>query len=301
MGKLERGTIMNRKNGFTLIELLVVIAIIAVLMAILMPALSRVREQGKRIVCEHNLKQLTFSWIMYADENDDKIVNGAGGFHYMASGSQTSNGTASGIVERAWVGKGWGANWDRPDVANTGMTEEQKKQAIREGALWPVCSDYDIYKCPTGRLNEFVTYAVVDAMNGLYRSGTTSKAGAHPYAMGARVGKTTLWIKRTTEISSPAPAKRMVFIDEGAMTPDSFATHYQANNSWWDDPPSRHGDGTTVSWADGHSGHLKWRAAETIEIGRRNQDYYGTGKTVSTPEGIAELKAFQKSVWGKNG
>ena len=161
---------MNEKNGFTLIELLVVIAIIAVLMAILMPALSRVREQGKRIVCEHNLKQLTFTWIMYADENDDKIVNGAGGFHYMASGSNTTNGSASGIVERAWVGRGWGNNWDNLNVANTGITEEQQKQAIREGALWPVCNDYDIYKCPTGRQNEFVTYAVVVKPGGLLHS-----------------------------------------------------------------------------------------------------------------------------------
>ncbi|MCP4258573.1 MAG: type II secretion system protein [Planctomycetes bacterium] len=291
---------MNKRNGFTLIELLVVIAIIAVLMAILMPALSRVREQGKRIVCEHNLKSLTLAWVMYSDDNDDKIVNGAGGFHYMQSG-MTQDGTSNGIIERAWVGRGWGNNWNNQNVTDTGWTEEQKKQGIREGALWPVCSDYDSYKCPTGRTNEFVTYAVVDAMNGLHRSGTTSKGGHHPFAVGKRVGGTMLWVKRRSEISSPAPAKRMVYIDEGAMTPDSFATHYQANNTWWDDPPIRHGDGTTVSWADGHAGHLKWRAAETIEIGKRNQDYYGPNKGVSTQEGIQELKQFQKYVWGKNG
>ncbi|MDT8303690.1 MAG: prepilin-type N-terminal cleavage/methylation domain-containing protein, partial [Sedimentisphaerales bacterium] len=66
-------------RGFTLIELLVVIAIIAVLMAILMPALSRVREQGKRAVCLSHLKQLGLVWIMYADDNDGYIVNGAAG------------------------------------------------------------------------------------------------------------------------------------------------------------------------------------------------------------------------------
>ena len=63
-------------RGFTLIELLVVIAIIAVLMAILMPALNRARLQGKRAACMGNLKQLTLAWIMYADENDDRMVDG---------------------------------------------------------------------------------------------------------------------------------------------------------------------------------------------------------------------------------
>jgi prepilin-type N-terminal cleavage/methylation domain-containing protein len=70
---------MSKKEGFTLIELLVVIAIIAVLMAILMPALNRVKEQGKRATCLSNLNQLTLAWIMYADENDDKLVNGDSG------------------------------------------------------------------------------------------------------------------------------------------------------------------------------------------------------------------------------
>ena len=63
-----------RKRGFTLIELLVVIAIIAILMAVLMPALSRAREQGQRAVCLNNVKQPQFAWMMYADDNDSKMI-----------------------------------------------------------------------------------------------------------------------------------------------------------------------------------------------------------------------------------
>jgi prepilin-type N-terminal cleavage/methylation domain-containing protein/prepilin-type processing-associated H-X9-DG protein len=295
---------MNKhKRGFTLIELLVVIAIIAVLMAILMPALNRVKEQGKRIVCESSLKNLQLVWIMYADDNDGKIVNGAGGFHYISANNYTENGADPGIIERAWVGHGWGANWDQPNAATVGtLTDAQKKTAIQQGALWEYTKDYGIYKCPTGRRGECVTYSVVDAMNGLIRTGTASGNG-HVYSTGTRVGSTVIWIKRRGDIVSPGPAQRMVFIDEGAMTPDSFAVNYSTNtNQWWDDPPVRHGDGTTVSWADGHVSHLKWKAAETIERARDTRDYYGGGGwTPTTQEGLKELHDFQKYVWGRNG
>ncbi len=60
---------MNRKNAFTLIELLVVISIIAVLMSIMMPALAKVREQGKRTLCLSNLRQVALGALTYEADN----------------------------------------------------------------------------------------------------------------------------------------------------------------------------------------------------------------------------------------
>jgi prepilin-type N-terminal cleavage/methylation domain-containing protein/prepilin-type processing-associated H-X9-DG protein len=293
---------MTRKQrAFTLIELLVVISIIAILMAILMPALNRAREQGRRAVCQGNLKQLNLGWLMYADENDGKIVNGAGGFHYTATGGMTNDGAATGIVERAWVGMGWGNNWNT-DNPSSGVTEAGQKKAIHEGALWPVVKNEGSYKCPTGRRGEWVTYSVVDAMNGLNAlNGRTSVStgSTHVNSVGSRVGKTVLWIKRRIEIVSPGPAERMVYIDEGAMTPDSFAVNYVGNGSWWDDPPVRHGDGTTLSWADGHVTHRKWKATETVEFGKRAANRYYGGFAPKTEDAIEELNEFRRDVWGK--
>jgi len=65
-----------RRKAFTLIELLVVIAIIAILMAILMPALRVAREQGRSISCRSNVRTLTLAWLMYKDANDGKLVGG---------------------------------------------------------------------------------------------------------------------------------------------------------------------------------------------------------------------------------
>ena len=191
---------MRKSSGFTLIELLVVIAIIAILMAILMPALHRVREQGKRIVCLNNLKQLALSWIMYADENDDKIVNGAAGYSYSTQAWGDHG------KERAWVGKCWASDYG----SGGQLPPEQQIEQIKSpnGALWPYVKNEDVYRCPTGSRGEMLTYAIMFSMNAVNHSATQGVRGAH--------------IKRRTEITNPSPAYRLVFIDEGWVTPDEI-------------------------------------------------------------------------------
>jgi len=69
---------MRKESGFTLIELLVVIAIIALLLAILMPSLQRVKKQANSVACQSNIKQWSYCWHMYLDESDGKFPTGAG-------------------------------------------------------------------------------------------------------------------------------------------------------------------------------------------------------------------------------
>jgi prepilin-type N-terminal cleavage/methylation domain-containing protein/prepilin-type processing-associated H-X9-DG protein len=244
----------RRLTGFTLIELLVVIAIIAILMAILLPALHRAKEQGQRAVCLSNVKQLTFSWLMYAQENDDRIVNASTFF--------------SRPGEPAWIGAKWQV---------TG-TPEQLRQHLKDGILYKYCEDVDIFKCPTGIRGEVLTYAIVDAMNG-----ATSIPGTKD-----------LMIKRLNQIRRPG--ERFVFIDEGKISPDSWTVYYD-QESWWDQPTVRHGDGTNFSFADGHSDYWKWKDPRTVHLAKMTS----AQASDRAQPGNADLHAVQKAAWGKLG
>jgi prepilin-type N-terminal cleavage/methylation domain-containing protein/prepilin-type processing-associated H-X9-DG protein len=262
---------VNRDKGFTLIELLVVIAIIAVLMAILLPSLHRAREQGQRAACLSNLKQLTVAWMMYADEHDGKVVHGCTGKpgEYQVP-----------MNEDGWV------HWE--GYSNE-ITEERQIRAIKEGALFRYCQTTKLYQCPSGLRGEMRTYSIVDSMNGWPSTGPR--------------------IKSRTQITRPG--ERVVFLDEGWTTLASWSVPYD-RESWWgsapvaggitsstnrnfDPPPVRHGQGTTFSFADGHSEYWKWRDQRTVD--------YGTlvVGTDSVQPGNPDLHRVQQAVWGKLG
>ena len=262
---------MHKRKGFTLIELLVVIAIIAILMAILMPALKRAKEQGKRAVCVNNLKQLELCWLLYADDYDGKIMNGDGG---------TDHGKEIAWVQKCWDNYGAGIQ----------LAVDLQIAAIQKGAMWRYAKDLKLYRCPTGLRGEMLTYTIMDSMNAYPQPPPGSTQGRGPVE--------NLIIKSKEQIKNPP--YRIVFLDEGWVTPDSFAVHYD-QEVWWDDPKCRHGDGITVSMADGHTEYWKWRGLETIKFGRNASWIYRGGLAPTSPAGREDLHNMQKSCWWEFG
>jgi len=117
---------MGKRRGFTLVELLVVIAIIAILMAILLPALQRAKKQVRTIICRSNLKQYGLAARMYLDDNE-------GSFPYSFS----------------WLYKDGGRDKD----GGRGCRWHDASKNLDQnpdlgGVLWPYLKDKDIHLCP---------------------------------------------------------------------------------------------------------------------------------------------------------
>jgi prepilin-type N-terminal cleavage/methylation domain-containing protein/prepilin-type processing-associated H-X9-DG protein len=200
----ERRTTVRERKGFTLIELLVVIAIIAILMAILMPALQRVKEQSRTISCRSNLRQYGIVERMYLDDNEGRFPNP---WYWLYSD---------------------GGNFEREDEP--------------DGPLWPYIKDKDINLCTSfsiiGKSMErearysYSTNGYLGA-DGWFDNDGNSKT---------RAAKTESEVKRPAEIfsfseenlweieglSSYTLNDNGLYIDPPPGTRDCFATYHSA-------------------------------------------------------------------------
>lgn len=122
------------QKAFTLVELLVVISIIAILLAILMPALAKVKEQGRAIVCASNIKNYGPALLMFAQDNSDKCPFS---FSWFYTRQTINNGKCAEACR-------WHDDSDPPD-----------------GLLWPYLKSIGVHMCPT-----FKSYAMAGGLNG---------------------------------------------------------------------------------------------------------------------------------------
>ena len=256
--------------GFTLVELLVVIAIIALLMAVLIPALTKARRAAKRVVCMSNMRQLLAAWMSYAENNDGKLVNGGQSLPQGMSGSI--------VTEPCWCTSyhnppndgGYDWNLGTIDGINyytwgmttyTSLTYEQRVEKLKKGAMYKYAPNPKVYRCLEAPKFVHRTYVMCNSMNAHSNGGMPE----------GRVFKRMMEIKKTSQ--------RLVFIEERITTPDAMQVSAQSysddNLSIWpsyvDWPGVIHDNGATVGFADGHGDFWAWQCRETIDAGKEHR------------------------------
>ena len=247
-------------RGFTLIELLVVIAIIGILAALLLPTLGRSKARAEGFTCGNNLRQLSVAWLLYADENEDLLVNNHGVPETLARRQTWANNVQD------WV--------DGDDNTNLVYLSDSKLGPYANRAA-------AIYKCPSDR---------EPALNGQrIRTMSMNALVGNPGELTNRFNPAYLQFFKKAEL--PNAAGIFVFVDEHCDTlNDGFFVNRLDEYAWGNLPGSYHNGAANLSFADGHGESHRWVVAATVQPARKNV-VRGSLMPASPPSDFDWLKA----------
>jgi prepilin-type processing-associated H-X9-DG protein len=230
--------------------LLVVIAIIAILAALLLPALSRAKAKAQGVVCLGNLRQLQLAWHLYADDNQDRLPP-----NYVSQ--DAGHNPLFPCWVASWIPYSSGAIF-AGDYTNTLTLLEPG-----EGRIGPYVKAAGSFKCPGDR-----SAAVLQEV----RFPRPRSYSVNEYMGGDKIPRLEairyVFVRRS-QILRPPPSEAFVFIDEHEDSMDDpmflLTTSYPSLATlWWLSlPASRHGGAGTLSFADGHVEAKKWLDART--------------------------------------
>ena len=238
-----------RSIGFTLIELLVVIAIIAILAAMLLPALTKARGRAEAISCMSNTKQLMLGCLMFSGDNDDRLIpNGAA--------------TVPGLASSRWVDGG--LDWTTaPDNTNVFKLIDSQQSVIAN-----YVKSTGVWKCPADRYESPAQKAA--GMGPRVRSVSMNAAlGGAPQIDNQTPGRMYFAARKQSDLIRPGPSLIWVTLDEHPDSINDAVFHLiegrlKTTAEWRDLPASYHySGGANLSFADGHSEIKKWRDART--------------------------------------
>jgi len=237
---------MIRRNGFTLIELLVVIAIIAILMAILIPALNVAREQARGISCSSNQKTLALAYTMYAGENDGSVCGGFADYSPV-------DGVPPWVMPPLDYGGG-----NIVQMSSGAVTREQRYNGLKAGVLYQYVKNVQAYHCPGDNRVTRGTSRGAGPEYQIYRSYSLSD---YMRALEPTDPKKLFAFKE--------PALKMLFVEEiydGASGNYNHAgwSYEPRTNSLWDPLGVFHSNACTFSFMDGHAERKKWVDKRTI-------------------------------------